>query len=242
MPRRGLVAGPEFEYFKRRFFTPAEVAEHNQPEDLWVSYLGYVYDLTPLAEEYKGDLLLKPIVEAAGQDISHWFDPKTKDIRKHIDPLTGCLRYRTPRGRFVHVPPQLPRSDWANDFGKPWWLGSQYEVGRLSPKTRNIRIINTLTSQEHTLEVRAGAGGQFGRSWGSRRRSEQLGTVFSPFTLRWLGEAGCVGPRAGACRVSSRAGTAFTQPGTEGLGNSYTADLDGSPALLLACSDASRRE
>ncbi|XP_051681202.1 cytochrome b5 domain-containing protein 1 isoform X3 [Oryctolagus cuniculus] len=152
MPRRGLVAGPEFEYFKRRFFTPAEVAEHNQPEDLWVSYLGYVYDLTPLAEEYKGDLLLKPIVEAAGQDISHWFDPKTKDIRKHIDPLTGCLRYRTPRGRFVHVPPQLPRSDWANDFGKPWWLGSQYEVGRLSPKTRNIRIINTLTSQEHTLE------------------------------------------------------------------------------------------
>lgn len=55
----------------------------------------------------------------------------------------------------MHIPPQLPRSDWANDFGKPWWLGSQYEVGRLSPKTRNIRIINTLTSQEHTLEVGA---------------------------------------------------------------------------------------
>ncbi|XP_027628947.1 cytochrome b5 domain-containing protein 1 isoform X2 [Tupaia chinensis] len=153
MQRRGLVAGPDFEYFQRRFFTPAEVAEHNQPEDLWVSYLGYVYDLTPLAQEYKGNLLLKPIVEVAGQDISHWFDPKTRDIRKHIDPLTGCLRYRTPRGRFVHVPPQLPRSDWANDFGTAWWQGSTYEVGRLSAKTRNIRIINTLTSQEHTLEL-----------------------------------------------------------------------------------------
>lgn len=81
-------------------------------------------------------------------------------IRKHIDPLTGCLRYRTPRGRFVHVPPQLPRSDWANDFGKPWWKGSQYEVGKLSAKTRNIRIINTLTSQQHILEVRSGAWGQ----------------------------------------------------------------------------------
>ncbi|XP_008574883.1 PREDICTED: cytochrome b5 domain-containing protein 1 isoform X2 [Galeopterus variegatus] len=135
LPRRGLVAGPDFEYFRRRYFTPAEVAEHNQPADLWVSYLGYVYDLTPLAEEYKGNLLLKPIVEVAGQDISHWFDPKTRD------------------GRFVHVPPQLPRSDWANDFGKPWWQGSYYEVGRLSAKTRSIRIINTLTSQEHTLEV-----------------------------------------------------------------------------------------
>ncbi|XP_054565680.1 cytochrome b5 domain-containing protein 1 isoform X3 [Eptesicus fuscus] len=152
MPRRGLVAGPDFEFFRRRYFTPVEVAEHNQPEDLWVSYLGCVYDLTPLAQEHKGDLLLKPIVEVAGQDISHWFDPKTKDIRKHIDPLTGAQRYRTPRGRFLHVPPQLPRSDWANDFGKPWWQGSRYEVGRLSAKTRNIRIINTLTSQEHTLE------------------------------------------------------------------------------------------
>ncbi|XP_027375352.1 cytochrome b5 domain-containing protein 1 [Bos indicus x Bos taurus] len=155
MPSRGLVAGPNFQYFQRRYFTPAEVAQHNQPEDLWVSYLGNVYNLTPLAQEYKGDLLLKPIVEVAGQDISHWFDPKTRDIRKHIDPLTGSLRYRTPRGRFLHVPPQLPRSDWANDFGTPWWQGSRYEVGRLSSKTRNIRIINTLTSQEHTLEVGA---------------------------------------------------------------------------------------
>lgn len=69
--------------------------------------------------------------------------------------MTGAERYRTPRGRFLHIPPQLPRSDWANDFGKPWWLGSRYEVGRLSAKTRNIRVINTLTSQEHTLEVGA---------------------------------------------------------------------------------------
>lgn len=54
MLRRGLVAGPDFEYFQRRYFTPAEVAQHNQLEDLWVSYLGNVYDLTPLAQEYKG--------------------------------------------------------------------------------------------------------------------------------------------------------------------------------------------
>uniref|UniRef100_M0RB62 Cytochrome b5 domain-containing protein 1 n=1 Tax=Rattus norvegicus TaxID=10116 RepID=M0RB62_RAT len=153
MPRRGLVAGPDFGCFKRRYFTPSEVAEHNQPEDLWVSYLGFVYNLTPLVQEFKGDLLLKPILEVAGQDISHWFDPKTKDIRKHIDPLTGCVRYRTPRGRFVHIPPPLPRSDWANDFGIPWWKGLNYQVGRLSAQTRNIRIINTLTSQEHTLEL-----------------------------------------------------------------------------------------
>ncbi|XP_049622148.1 cytochrome b5 domain-containing protein 1 [Suncus etruscus] len=151
--QRGLVEGPDLQHFQRRFFTPSEVAQHNQLQDLWVSYLGSVYDLTPLVEAYKGDLLLKPIVEVAGQDISHWFDPKSGDILKHIDPLTGIRRYRTPRGRFVHIPPQLPRSDWANDFGEPWWQGSKYKVGQLSTKTRNIRIINTLTSQEQVLEV-----------------------------------------------------------------------------------------
>jgi len=27
-----------------------------------------------------GSILLKPIVTNAGKDISHWFDPKTKDV------------------------------------------------------------------------------------------------------------------------------------------------------------------
>lgn len=111
-------------------------------------------------------------------------------IRKHIDPLTGAQRYRTPRGRFLHIPPQLPRSDWANDFGKPWWQGSRYEVGRLSAKTRNIRIINTLTSQEHTLEVRTDAspGGQVRGNWESQQISKQIfrpsalqSCIFTPF-------------------------------------------------------------
>lgn len=52
-------------------------------------------------------------------------------------------------------------------------------MGRLSAKTRNIRIINTLTSQEHTLEVRTGRQ-QVGRNWVSQRTSE----IFRPSALR----------------------------------------------------------
>ena len=29
---------------------------------------------------HAGDVLLKPIVANAGKDISHWFDPDTKDV------------------------------------------------------------------------------------------------------------------------------------------------------------------
>lgn len=70
-----------------------------------------------------------------------------------VDPVTSCVKYFTPRGRFLHVPPMEPRSDWAHD-GEPWWRDRRYEVGVLSAKTRWIRIINTLTSQEQRLQVR----------------------------------------------------------------------------------------
>nr|XP_032818192.1 cytochrome b5 domain-containing protein 1 isoform X3 [Petromyzon marinus] len=135
-----------------RYLTPQEVSLHNVPEDAWVSFLGAVYDLTPLCDQYKGDLLLKPIIEAAGQDISHWFDLKTKDIRTHVDPVTNTVTFHTPQGRFLHVPPPYPSTDWANDFGRPWWRDTSYQVGLLSKKTRFIRVINTLTSQEHIIE------------------------------------------------------------------------------------------
>jgi cytochrome b involved in lipid metabolism len=64
-----------------RYFTPAEVAAHNCESDLWVSYLGGVYDLTALAKANQGNLLMKPILTAAGTDISHWFNSKTSDVR-----------------------------------------------------------------------------------------------------------------------------------------------------------------
>ncbi|XP_024062612.1 cytochrome b5 domain-containing protein 1 [Terrapene carolina triunguis] len=147
------AAGGAMEKFQARYFTPREVSAHAQPGDLWVSYLGRVYDLSPLVRQHKGDVLLRPILEAAGKDISHWFNPKTRDIQTHVDPLTGCVKYYTPQGRFIHISPQLPRSDWANDFGLPWWKDSKYEVGILASKTRRVRIVNTLTSQEHVLEV-----------------------------------------------------------------------------------------
>lgn len=38
-----------------RYFTPAEVAAHNTAEDLWVSFLGKVCDLTPLVSRYGGE-------------------------------------------------------------------------------------------------------------------------------------------------------------------------------------------
>jgi len=138
---------------RSKYYSPIEVAAHSTLKDLWVSYLGKVYDLTPLADTHQGDVLLKPIVLCAGTDISHWFNKKTREIKTYVDPVTNCEQYYTPNGRFIHVPPPYPTDDWANDFGRPWWKDDKYCVGVLSQKTRRIKVINTLTSQEVIIEV-----------------------------------------------------------------------------------------
>lgn len=126
---------------------------HNSTEDCWVSLFHKVYDLTPLIAEHKGPLT-QPIVEFAGQDITHWFDSRTGNPKTHIDPLTCLEMPYLPYGRFVHVPPPEPVTDWATDFGTPWWKDDgTYKIGHLSKKTRMIRVVNVLTQQEQPLEV-----------------------------------------------------------------------------------------
>ncbi len=93
------------------------------------------------------------MIDSAGQDISHWFDPKKKDIKKHIDKTTGCLLYFNEQGRIPQVAPSYPTSDWANDFGITWWKDDTFCIGILSKKTRFIKIINALTLQQHVIEV-----------------------------------------------------------------------------------------
>ena len=45
------------EKFVQRYYTPNEVSVHNTIEDLWVSFLGKVYNLTPLCDQYKGMIM-----------------------------------------------------------------------------------------------------------------------------------------------------------------------------------------
>lgn len=42
---------------RQRYYTPNEVSIHNTSKDIWVSFLGKVYDLTPLVEANAGELM-----------------------------------------------------------------------------------------------------------------------------------------------------------------------------------------
>eukprot|EP00727_Mastigamoeba_balamuthi_P007493 m51a1_g3364 Cyt b5 domain containing axonemal protein 2 (507) ;mRNA; r:444148-446004 len=139
-------------YKRRRYYTPSEVADHCEPGNCWVSFFHKVYDLTDLIRT--NPTSVQPIIENAGKDITHWFNPKTQDIRTYIHPETNLEAPYVPQGIFVHVAPHMPTSTWRNDFGTPWWKDeARYCIGSLSKRTRRIGVMNTLTRQRDELEV-----------------------------------------------------------------------------------------
>jgi hypothetical protein len=95
---RKTEMGPA-KYIQRRFYTPYEVAQHNSPDDCWVSFLGSVYNLTSLIKvrntltcstfdipkflslyfswQNNPGILSAPLIKAAGQDISNWQVPRS---------------------------------------------------------------------------------------------------------------------------------------------------------------------
>mmetsp|Transcript_60741 Transcript_60741/g.130485 ORF Transcript_60741/g.130485 Transcript_60741/m.130485 type:complete len:248 (+) Transcript_60741:81-824(+) len=140
------------EYALKRYYTLADIAKHCSSHDCWVSFFGSVYDLTPLLAEYDGPLA-QPIIAAAGTDITHWFDPATRQPKMHIDPVTGMEEIYCPWGRYIHVPPQGPESCWATNYGTPWWDDHKYFIGSRTQRTRKVTIVNLLTKQKNTMEV-----------------------------------------------------------------------------------------
>lgn len=91
--------------------------------------------------------------------LRHASSPLRPQLRVCIDPITGLELPYTPHGRFVHVPPPNPSTKWATDFGRPWWKDPKYIIGKLSNRTRLIKITNMLSSESQTLEVWMGTDG-----------------------------------------------------------------------------------
>lgn len=138
---------------KQRFFTPSEVARHNTADDCWVSLFRKVLDLTTIIRETKLGHLVQPLIENAGTDITHWFDPETRNVRTYIDPKTQKEVPFTPMGIFLHCPPNEPKANWSSNIGSVWWKDKSLVMGTLTQRTRRIKLENMLTKQNSELEV-----------------------------------------------------------------------------------------
>ena len=112
-----------------KYYTPEEVALHNNADDCWVSIYEKIYDLTALVANNRG-ILADPIIKSAGSSISHWFRSDTKDIKTFIDPERNIRMPFTPYGRFIHVPSPDPTDNCAI-VDEPWWTDGDYVIGQV---------------------------------------------------------------------------------------------------------------
>jgi hypothetical protein len=87
----------------------------------------------------------RPLVEAGGTDITYLFDSKTREPRTRIDLSTGLKTFYTPKGKYLHLE--------VNETEVKWWKDQSLVIGRLTQKSRNIKLINMLTDHEFVLEV-----------------------------------------------------------------------------------------
>jgi hypothetical protein len=134
------------------YFTPKEISSNDTFNSCWIVLHDKVFDLTSLLKENQGDSLSKPIINAAGTDISHWFDKESGNPKTHIDPLTNCISIYAPQGRFLHTPPPVPRTDFCTKTNV-WWKNDNYVIGFRTRRPQSIKLLNLLTSQEYILEV-----------------------------------------------------------------------------------------
>jgi cytochrome b involved in lipid metabolism len=72
-------------YHKRRYYILSELQTHNSPNDIWVSFFDDVYDLTELVQKNRNKPEVEPLIEAAGRDITSWFDEKTREPRTFVN-------------------------------------------------------------------------------------------------------------------------------------------------------------
>lgn len=148
IPKQNLPAP----YRQHRYYTPDEIKEHNTANDCFVSIFHEVYDLTNFIQENYSKLM-EPLIKNAGTDISHWFDPETKEPKTCVCPGTCLQGYFAPLGLYPNIPPPFPDSEWNYDFDVPWWKNSNFKIGKLTQKVRKINIMNTLTEHQDILEV-----------------------------------------------------------------------------------------
>lgn len=129
---------------KQRYYTVEEVSHHNTANDCWITLFSEVYNLTKVIQQNIASPLTTPLIEAAGSDITYWFDTNSREPRVKVNLQTGLREFYCPTGKYLHVD---------SESEVKWWKDSKNIIGKLTKKARRVRIINMINDHCTILEV-----------------------------------------------------------------------------------------
>uniref|UniRef100_A0A8D8YZY8 Cytochrome b5 domain-containing protein 1 n=1 Tax=Cacopsylla melanoneura TaxID=428564 RepID=A0A8D8YZY8_9HEMI len=132
------------------YLTLYEVMDKQRPRCCWVILFDLVRDVTPLVRQYRAKPEAETLLEYGGDDISHWFNASTGDIKTMLDLQTGR---RVPVENIPHSEPDQPSSKWKALETVPWWKDDRYIIGKLSAKDVFLHIANMCTNRLTDLIV-----------------------------------------------------------------------------------------
>lgn len=84
------------------------------------------------------------MIEAAGTDITFWFDSVSREPRVKVNIETGSQEFYCPNGKYLHL-------STTNEV--KWWKDQQNIIGKLTKKARFIKVVNMITDHTNVLEV-----------------------------------------------------------------------------------------
>jgi hypothetical protein len=74
--------------------------------------------------------------------------------KRAVDSQKNLFWWHCPLGRYLHIPPITPDSNWDSEsFSLPWWKDESLRIGKLTEKTRKLRVINLYTKDDDVIDV-----------------------------------------------------------------------------------------
>ncbi len=130
-----------------QYFTLLDLKKRNTVENYSVSLFGDIYDLTGLIRKNRETKQADNMLKWAGQDITHFFDPKTKNPKQ---PDNYLLNLKSKREIEKN---QLFHFDLKERDTSPWYQNNSLVIGKLTKREIKIKIVNTLSYTEDILIV-----------------------------------------------------------------------------------------
>jgi len=151
---------------KPRWYTKDEIKAHCTEEDCWVVINQKIFNITPIIKKCRSQMIRdlhipgimneNEVTESlrcfGGTDISHWFsqpDPAQGtdvSVLQFMHPESNTIAFKIPHGLFPGI------YDLDAEI-KNWWNDWEYIVGLRTCHSRDIRLVNMLTSETNSITV-----------------------------------------------------------------------------------------